>query len=144
MNLPISIHQQDKTNFFFFHGYACTVCRKYWKQPKCITLCDGEKQLYFFKTNVLSSYLILSFCSLIANHIMIHRDFFTSFYFSFLMNFVNFSCICLYNIMVIMRSILMPSSLPDFSLINSACVLCDLGALQTSCCSAPVLQSMPW
>lgn len=49
-----------------------------------------EKSRYIsFKTNILSSYLILSSSSLIANHIVIHWDFFFA-NFSFLMSLVNF------------------------------------------------------
>lgn len=144
MNLPISIHQQDKTNFFSFMGMHALCAGNIENNPNVLPSVMEKSSYISSKTNILSSYSILSFFSLIANHIMIHWDFFASFYFSFLMSFVNFTYICLYNIMVIMRSIPMPSSLPNFSLINSACVLCGLGALQTSCCSAPVLQSMPW
>lgn len=97
------------------------------------------------KTNILWSYLKFFSSSLIANHIMIHTriwEFFASFNFSYLMNFVIFSHICLYSVMIIMRSILIPNSTPDLSWSNSECVLCGLGALQTSHCSGPVLRSM--
>lgn len=42
-------YPSTRENQFFFHVYACTLSRKHWKQTKCIILCDGEKQLYFFQ-----------------------------------------------------------------------------------------------
>lgn len=132
--------------FFFFSlmGMHALCAGNIANNPNALSSVMEKSSYISSKTNILSSYLILSSCSLIPNHIMIHWDFFASFNFSFLMSFVNFSPIWLYSVMVTKRSILIPSSTPDLSWIYSGCVLCGLGALQTSRCSAPVLLSMPW
>lgn len=90
VNLPISTHQQDKNTFFFFSlvGMHALYVGNIENHTNVLSSVMEKSRYISSKTNILSSYLILSSSSLIAKHIMIHWDFFADF--SFLMSFVNF------------------------------------------------------
>lgn len=83
VNLPISIHQEEKINIFFFMCMHAHWAGNTENKPNALSSVIEKSSYISSKTNILLSYLMLPSPSLIPNYIMIHCDFLLVFFFFF-------------------------------------------------------------